>query len=159
MHCTLVHSRTGYRDMQGLCSSKNSLKSSGFNWVYTVEYCYAVEDFLEFNDCSIFVNNFNFIVFLLLFCGRNHIVIVALVLRAIIVEARQLLHKLVQSESHRRALIYQKRYLEMLIHFISQGDSALTSSSRPVSGLRRFRVAVVAICFILRWDMSVIVTL
>jgi len=63
-------------------------------------------------------------------------------------QARQLLHKLIQSESHRRALIYQKRYLEMVI---GQRDSgAMTSSRRPVSGRRRFRVAVVAVCFILR---------
>lgn len=64
-----------------------------------------------------------------------------------IVQARQILHKLIQSESHRRALVYQKRYLEMVI---GQGDNTMTSSSRPVSGLRRFRVAVVVVCFVFR---------
>ena len=63
------------------------------------------------------------------------------------VQARQLLHKLIQSEAHRRALIYQKRYLEMVI---GQRDNTMTSSSRPVSGRRRFRVAVVVVCFIFR---------
>jgi len=64
-----------------------------------------------------------------------------------------MLHKLIQSESHRRALIYQKRYLEMVIGYGGgcHGDrSTMTSSSRRISGRRRFRVAAAAVCFVFR---------
>jgi hypothetical protein len=71
-------------------------------------------------------------------------------------QVRRLCERLVQCESHRRSLVFQKRYLQMLIS--SCGEHAVWSGitkynpagCQPRRQSSRFRVAVYTFCFIHR---------